>query len=192
MAEHVPPTPPDLQALLVRSLPAVEGYVRLRMGPLLRAKESATDLTQSVAHEALVALTTFEYRGDAAFRQWLFARARHKLQEHARHFQQARRDGRREQPMQHESRLSLLAGYRQLATPSRDVATAEAIAAIERAFDALPEDWQEAISLHRLGGLTHAEVAALMGKSEGAVRNLVYRGLGRLAMALDADSPHRE
>ena len=94
--------------------------------------------------------------------------------------------------MQHESRLSLLAGYRQLATPSRDVATAEAIAAIERAFDALPEDWQEAISLHRLGGLTHAEVAALMGKSEGAVRNLVYRGLGRLAMALDADSPHRE
>jgi RNA polymerase sigma-70 factor (ECF subfamily) len=179
------PPPPDLQALLVRHLPAVEGYLRLRMGPLLRAKESAADLAQSVAAGAMAALAQFEYRGEAAFRQWLFARAQHKLQEHARHFQQARRDALREQPVGDESRLPLLESFRQLATPSRELAIAESIAAIERAFDALPAEWQEAIALHRLGGLSHAQVAAQMGKSEGAVRNLVYRGLSRLGIELD-------
>ena len=37
-----------LEALLVQHLPGVEAYLRLRMGPLLRAKESASDLVQSL------------------------------------------------------------------------------------------------------------------------------------------------
>ncbi len=58
------------------------------------------------------------------------------------------------------------------------------VASIERAFDALPDDYKEAISLHRMVGLSHAEIAAHMGRTEGAVRNLVYRGLALLAMRL--------
>ena len=168
----------------MRTLPAVEGYLRLRMGPLLRAKESAADLVQSVARGALAALAGFDYRGEGAFRQWLFERARHKLQEHVRHFQQACRDARRE--VAHDAAPdSVLPAYRTLGTPSQELSSAEAIAAIERAFDQLPEEWQEAVTLHRLAGLSHAQIAAHMQKSEGAVRNLVYRGLSRLAIALD-------
>lgn len=180
-----PPTSSDLHALLVRHLPAVEGYLRLRMGPLLRAKESALDLVQSVARGALEDLAKFEFRGEGPFRQWLFARARHKLLEHVRHHRQARRDVRREVPIASESWLGLLANRGATDSPSGTLVNAEAIAAIERAFDEMPEEWQEAITLHRLGGLSHAEVATMMGKTEGAVRNLVYRGLGRLAMHLE-------
>jgi len=177
----------ELTALLVRMLPAVEGYLRLRMGPRLRARESAADLAQSVARGALQALAEFEPRGEAAFRQWLFARARHKLQEHVRHHRRACRDMRREQ-VDGDGVDLLLGTYGPIATPSRELASAEAVAAIERAFDTLPEEWQEALTLNRLGGLSHAEVAAQMGKSEGAVRNLVYRGLSRLAIQLDASA----
>jgi RNA polymerase sigma-70 factor (ECF subfamily) len=177
----------DLEALLVRTLPAIESYLRLRMGPVLRARESAADLAQSVATGALLALGEFSYRGEGAFRRWLFERARHKLQEHVRHFRAAGRDPRREQAGSGVVD-DVLPAYRLLGTPSQELASTEAIAAIERAFDTLPEDWQEAVTLHRIAGLSHAEIADRLGRSEGAVRNLVYRGLSRLAIQLEKES----
>ena len=55
---------------------------------------------------------------------------------------------------------------------------------IEQAFAELPADYQEAISLQRLCGMDYAEIAARMQRSEGAARNLVHRGLSRLALRL--------
>jgi RNA polymerase sigma factor (sigma-70 family) len=59
---------------------------------------------------------------------------------------------------------------------------------VEAAFDELPEDYREAITLHKLCGLSHAEIAERLGRSEGAVRNLVYRGISRLALLVDSDT----
>lgn len=173
-----------LEALLVQHLPGVEGYLRLRMGALLRAKESASDLVQSLCREVLGDLSRFEYRGEAAFRHWLYAQARHKLIDHHRHLSADKRDPGREAQGKEDGGAELLACYGTLCTPSRDLSAREAIARIERAFDALPEDYKEAITLHRMVGLSHAEIAAHMDRSEGAVRNLVYRGLAQLAIAL--------
>ena len=55
----------------------------------------------------------------------------------------------------------------------------------QAAFDELPADYREAVTLHRICGLNHAEIAAKMERSEGAVRNLVYRGLSRLALRVE-------
>jgi DNA-directed RNA polymerase specialized sigma24 family protein len=64
------------------------------------------------------------------------------------------------------------------------------VARIERCFDALPDDYREAITLQGMVGLSHAEIARHMQRLEGAVRNLVYRGLAQLALALgEARSP---
>jgi DNA-directed RNA polymerase specialized sigma24 family protein len=41
------------------------------------------------------------------------------------------------------------------------------------------------ISLARIVGLSHAEIAKEMGRSEGAVRTLLSRALARLATLLD-------
>lgn len=175
-----------LERLLVRQLPQLHGFLRLRMGKLLRLRETPDDLVQSVAREALAELSQLEWRGEAAFRHWLFTRALHKLTDKARYLNaQCRDPGREVTPA--DSR-ALLDCYGALCTPSRELATAEALRAIEDAFDELPADYQEAITLYRLCGLDYAQIAERMGRSEGAVRNLVYRGLSRLAIRLGGES----
>ena len=57
----------------------------------------------------------------------------------------------------------------------------------ERAFDQLAPDYREAITLHRIVGLEYPEIAAAMGRSKEAVRNLVYRGLSRLSALLSPE-----
>ena len=173
-----------LEALLVRHLPGLEGYLRLRMGPAMRARETSADLVQSVAREVLVDLSAFEYRGEAAFKHWLYTRAQHKLLEKQRWHTAQRRDVARELPLDDASSVGILACYKSLCSPSAQLQAQEAIARIEAAFDELPDDYKDAITLHRMMGLSQAEVATKMDRSEGAVRNLVYRGLSRLALRL--------
>ncbi len=179
-----------LEQLLVRHLPHLTGWLRLRMGALLRARETPEDLVQSVAREALGELSTFEWRGEGAFRHWLYTRAQHKLQDRIRYLGAKMRDARREAPTPEDSQ-ALLNCYASLCTPSREMASAEALRRIESAFDELPEDYREAITQYRICGLDYEEIAERMGRSEGAVRNLVYRGLSRLAVRLGAanDAP---
>lgn len=172
-----------LEALLVRHLPQLQGWLRLRMGPMLRARETPEDLVQSVAREALGELSTFEWRGEAAFKHWLYTRAQHKLQDRVKFVGAQKRDPAREIPPPQDSQ-ALLACYGNLCTPSREMAANEALQHIEAAFDDLPEDYKEAITLYRLCGLDYPDIAARMQRSEGAVRNLVYRGLSRLALRL--------
>ena len=55
---------------------------------------------------------------------------------------------------------------------------------IEQAFATLSDDYREAISLRRLCGMSYAEIAERMQRSESAVLNLVHRGLAQLALRL--------
>ncbi|MFO0175458.1 MAG: hypothetical protein ACK51X_01245, partial [Planctomycetota bacterium] len=52
------------------------------------------------------------------------------------------------------------------------------------AFAVRPGDWQEAVSHHKLCGLGVPEIAVRKQRSEGAVRNLIWRGLSRLALRI--------
>ena len=67
-------------------------------GHLVRAKESAADLAQSVCREVLERIGDgrFEYQGEAAFKQWLFQAAEHKMQNKHRFYRADRRDGAKE------------------------------------------------------------------------------------------------
>jgi RNA polymerase sigma-70 factor (ECF subfamily) len=172
-----------IEALLVRHLPGLQGWLRLRMGPALRARETPEDLVQSVAREVLADLAGFKWRGEAAFRHWLYVKAQHKLVDKARFVAAERRSPTREQPADGASD-SVLANLAGGASPSGEAQSREAVARIEQAFAELPADYQEAISLQRLCAMDYAEIAARMQRSEGAVRNLVHRGLARLALRL--------
>jgi RNA polymerase sigma-70 factor (ECF subfamily) len=172
-----------IEALLVRHLAPLESFVRLRMGPALRARLDAPDLVQSVCREVLEDLTDFVYHGEGAFRHWLYTRAQNKLLEKHRYVAADKRSGAREErPF---DATTVLPSYQTLLTPSRVASARETVARIEAAFDELPEDYREAITLHRICGLSHAEIATRMNRSEGAVRNLVYRGTSRLALRVD-------
>lgn len=180
-----------VEQLLVRHLPGLQAWLQLRMGASLRARETPEDLVQSVAREVLGGLGDFEWRGEAAFRHWLYTRAQHKLVDKARFVAAECRSPARERELPEEHSGAMVRPFGDLLTPSRDVVSAEEIARIEAAFAELPEDHQEAIGMKRLCGMDYPEIAERMGRSEGAVRNLVYRGLSRLALRLQAMKQER-
>jgi len=172
-----------IEQLLVRNLPGLEAFVRLRLGAAMRQKLTAPDLVQSVCREVLEDLSEFEFRGEAPFRHWLYVRAENKLREKHRFHRAEKRDQGREVNLPESS--TILPVYQDLITPSQHCEAREMLRRVEVAFDLLPEEYREAVTLHKLCGLSHAEIAERMGRSEGAVRNLVYRGISRLALLVD-------
>ena len=177
----------SIEQLLVRHLPGLEAFVRLRMGAALRAVATAPDVVQSVCREVLQDLSGFEFRGEAPFRHWLYVCAENKLRQKHRFHHAEKRNREAEVPLPDAS--TFLPAYRTLCTPSQDLEARETIRRVEAAFDQLPDDYREAVTLHKLCGLSHAEIAERMQRSEGAVRNLVYRGISRLALLVDGGDP---
>jgi RNA polymerase sigma-70 factor, ECF subfamily len=172
-----------VQQLLVRNLSGLEAFVRLRMGAALRELMTAPDLVQSVCREVLEDLGDFEFRGEAPFRHWLYVRAENKLREKARYHRAGKRDAGKAVSL--PDATTAITAYRTLCTPSKDLEVRDAMRRVEAAFDQLPDDYREAVTLHKLCGLSHAEIAERMNRSEGAVRNLVYRGISKLALLVD-------
>lgn len=174
------PLPHDLEARVAALLPALRAYVRVRMGPELRAREESSDIVQSVAREILGHTERFQHGGDSGFRDWLFTTAHRKVVNHLEHWRAQKRSGAREAVLPPE--LADLGP-----SPSRHASAREELAAVEAAFDVLTEEQREAVTCSRLLGFTSAEIAQRMGKSEVAVRKILSRGMARLAVALAGD-----
>ncbi len=175
--------------LLELHLPELRAFVRLRAGALIRARESTSDIVQSVCREVLQNAERFRFPTETAFRQWLFTTALRKLVDRREHWQAAKRDHAREHPLGPEpgalSESRLVAAYRRLSSPSGHAMAREEIERLESAFDELPEDYREVITLSRILGLSRAEIAQQMGRTEASVRMLLVRALAQLAAILE-------
>ena len=132
------------------------------------------DISAEVWLEVTRSLCRFE--GDEqGFRAWVFAIARHKI------IDQVRRDARRPTILLWDAEENYLHEARDVAEDFEDgEATSRALALVRT----LPPDQAEVILLRVVGDLDHAQIAALLGKSRGAVRVLLHRGLRRLAVIL--------
>jgi len=173
-----------LDSALARHLPGLRDFLSARTGSLLRSQESASDLVQSVCREILQDRASFEYRGDAAFRSWLFEAARRKIVDRHRYYTRAKRD---------VGALTLLpeADGPALASPrhapEEEASLRERVLAVEAALDELPADYRRVILLVHVAGRSHREVAAALGRTPAATRNLLPRALARLARVLRRD-----
>lgn len=174
-----------IEALLQRHLSGLRAYVRLQAGPAVRARESCSDLVQSVCREVLGDLDGFEYRGEAAFKAWLYQAALHKVIDRNRHWHQQRRDVAREVDLTDGPDAALAAAYRSVATPSRAAIAREDLERVEAAFDRMPDDYREVLVRSRVLGMSHREIAADIGRTEAATRQLLSRALARLTTLLD-------
>jgi RNA polymerase sigma-70 factor, ECF subfamily len=185
-----------VEALLERYLPGLSAFVRLRAGPLLRARESSSDLVQSVCREVLEHVDRYQYKSEGLFKQWLFTTAARKIADRCDHVQAQRRDVRREVALDAAAAdpAASAPGWfadacRSLVTPSRELIAREEVAATERALLALADDHREVILLARVVGLSAKEIGEQMNRSESAVRSLLHRALAELCELVERDLP---
>lgn len=176
--------PQAVDRLLAHYLPRLHAYVHSQMGAHLRNREASLDIVQSVCREVLEERGSFEFRGEGAFLSWILTAAMNKLRERARFHGRLRRDAARDRP------LDDAAAYRGL-SPSGEVMSKEQVERLEAALQRLPDDYREIVVLAKIVGMPHADIAAHLGRSLPAVRNVLGRALARLGNAVLGDAGGR-
>jgi RNA polymerase sigma-70 factor (subfamily 1) len=184
--------PGALDRLIEAHLHDLRAFVRLQVDPQLRARESHSEIVQSICRVVLEDLPGFEYRGVGSFRAWLFTAALNKIRQKGEFHHAQKRDVAREMRAEKcaDSQDSAQAGlYASLCSlepsPSENAIAREEAERIERAMDKLSEDHREVLLLARIVGMSHKEVAERIGRSESAVRTLVSRASVLLLAALE-------
>lgn len=143
----------------------------------VRDREVAEDLTAGVFLEALQSRTRF-YGDASALRSWLFRIARNNLIDHWRRSQRVRSESFHDIEEAQLSRAVVAEDPEDTAIVSLDRQRLRA------GIDSLSADQQEVVLLRLAGDLTSAEIAAIVGKSVGAVKALQHRAIAALARVL--------
>jgi RNA polymerase sigma-70 factor (ECF subfamily) len=174
--------PLQFDALYRRYLAQVYSYAFYELGD----HHEAEDATERTFLAALANLDRFEERarpadGDGAstFRVWLFQIARNAIATHRR--------GRRRHPQAPLEAAALVVDPLDV----EDGATIrDEAGAAWRAVGRLPADRRRAIVLRFVEEMSTAEIAGVLGRSEGAVRVLIHRALRSVARDLGGrDAP---
>lgn len=182
---------PAVEQLLQRYLPGLRAFIRMRAGPMIRRRESESDLAQSVCREVLEHVDKFQYGNETGFKRWLYTTALRKILHRYEYYAADKRNVLLEMPLagngdSSRSNEQLLAdAYRTFSTPSQNAMKREEIERVEKAFDRLKDEQREVISLAHVVGLSRAEIAEQIGKSEGAVRTMLSRALAELSELLE-------
>jgi RNA polymerase sigma-70 factor (ECF subfamily) len=146
----------------------VYGYIYFRLGD----QHTAEDLAADVFVKAIAGIKSYAYRGTPLL-AWLYRIAHNVTVDHrkaaARHMQH-HSDAPADDIEEREDALALLDDRSDMLSAIR----------------ALTEEQQQVILLRFYQGLTNAEVAAVMGKPEGAVKALQSRGLRSLRRLMGA------
>lgn len=173
--------------IMQEHLPGLRAYIRLRMGPRVRRWETESDMAQSVCVEALQQLDDFDYRGESAFRQWLFTAALRKIVEKDRYLSAEKRDTDHVETNAVGARdLDPIANLvcHAFGSPSEYAQEREMMGRIERALDRMSEAEREVILMSRLAGRSTKEIGEHLDRTESAVRALLVRALASLARHL--------
>lgn len=168
----------------------VRRIIRLRIDRKLRPKIDSVDVVQDALVLALAGLKNFTYRNEGDFLRWLSRIAENKLHDVLDKFYADKRDIRREIPFKREDKSTEGGSFGanvplDATTPSVLLSRKEQLDRLERAIDNLKPEYRQVVFLGRIERLSHAEIAAKMGKSKGAVAMLLSRALVALTAAYE-------
>ena len=177
-----------LAALLERHGPRIARTLRSSIPTRARPLLSIDDVVQDAYTEAFLAIGRFEWRGEGSFLAWLSTLARRSLLDTVRLLEADKRGG-RHQRVESDSTIDLAEqlGWTS-STPSRAAARDEAGTLLRTALASLPADYRQVIEAYDLAGRTVEEVAAILGRSPGAVHMLRMRAHRMLAEVLGTGS----
>jgi len=134
----------------------------------------AEDLTQLVFVKALEALPRYQSRG-VPFGGWLFRLARNTVIDHVRTHRET------------ADLEQVLERVDQDRGPDEWAMTRQELESVRVALATLTDEQREAIALRYFAGLSAKEAATAMGKQEGTVRGLQFRGIAALRRHLGID-----
>lgn len=162
--------------------PRLMGYVHGQLGTGLRAKIEPEDIAQEVTVEALRTFGKFDL-GDRDPFSWLCQLAERRIIDaHRRYFGAQKRAGNREVRLNSPAADSQHAGLIDLLVASMTTAS-QAFSRNQRqhllieALAKLPPEQRDALRLRYVEGLPSKEIAAQLGKTDGAVRVMLTRAL---------------
>jgi len=138
----------------------VYAYVARRV----RVRAETQDLTAHVFQQALANLGKFKWRG-APFAAWLYRIASNAIADHARRNMRETTD---QEPAVEKAFAAV------------DLEEVERRARLFRAVDKLPDDQRRVIVLRFAEEKSIREIADELGRSEGAIKQLQFRGLENL------------
>jgi RNA polymerase sigma-70 factor (ECF subfamily) len=145
----------------------VYAYVTRRV----RDRSEAQDLTAQVFQQALANLGKFKWRG-APFVTWLYRIAANSIADNARKKTHEQTEG---AELQTQNSVDL------------DLEQVERQARLFRAVETLPEDQRRVIMLRFAAEKSIREIANELGRSEGAIKQLQFRGLENLRARLSKE-----
>jgi RNA polymerase sigma-70 factor (ECF subfamily) len=169
--------PLRFDALYRRYLAQVYSYAYYELGD----HHEAEDATERTFLAALSGLERFEERarpadgeGASTFRVWLFQIARNTIANQRR--------GHRRHPQAPLEAAALVADPLDI---EGDVAVRDEATAAWKAVGRLPADRRRALVLRFVEEMSTAEIAGILGRTEGAVRVLIHRALRTVGRDLD-------
>jgi RNA polymerase sigma-70 factor (ECF subfamily) len=142
-------------------------YVSVKIGD----KTEAEDMTQQVFLKALESISSFKWKG-VPFSAWLYRIAHNQVVDYYR------KQKKRAITLQDETMVVSDSNPQQMAERNLDVER------VMSATQQLTEAQREVIALRFTGGLSTAEVANIMGKSQGAIKALQHSAIVALRKAL--------
>ena len=143
----------------------VYAYVARRV----RDRAETQDLTAQVFHKALANLGKFKWKG-SPFAAWLYRIASNAIADQAK--RKMRESSEQANPLSESSTAT-------------DLEVVERRARIFSAVDKLPEDQRRVIVMRFADEKSIGEIAGELGRSEGAVKQLQFRGLETLRNRLN-------
>ena len=153
-------------------------YIRLRLGPALRAKVDPLDVLQETYLEAHRSFAHFRPQAEGAFLRWLYGIADNRLRNLADHWRAGKRAAARETPGVIERLRASQTG------PATACGRAEQNDRLLAALESLGADEREALVLRYFHESTLEAIALAMDTSISSARRLLARAELRLGRAL--------